>query len=126
MSSREDLPGYLRNHDTRISRLENQPRGNGLPPDPAPGKVVGYDVEGQPQWIDVFPPDPESDQVLGYTTADDPPHYAWLGPMWWMWWGTEDEYNALGSWDDRVLYVIVQNVPGAVTTVAAEDVAHTP
>lgn len=47
-------------------------------------------------------------------------------PAWGMWWGTEEQYNALGSWDDRVLYVIVQNVVGAVTTVTPEDVVHVP
>ena len=32
---------------------------------------------------------------------------AWLGPMWWRWTGTQAEYDALTSYDDRVLYVIV-------------------
>lgn len=129
-SADETLPAYLRNHATRIERLERLPRGNGLPPGATPGQVVGFDENGKAAWItpSPFPPGGDVEQVLGITghPNEGVTDYGWLGPMWWMWWGTEDQYNALGTWDDRVLYVIVQNVPGAVTTVAADDVAHTP
>lgn len=130
----ETLPSYLRDHATRIERLERLPRGNGLPFGGEPGQVVGYTPDGEAVWQDVPTPWPEggsADQVLtwGQMSADlSPPPIvpSWRGPLWWAWVGTQEEYNALGAWDDRVLYVIVQEVPGAITTVTPEDLSHIP
>lgn len=121
------LPDLLRRQNTRLERLERLPRGNGLPAGGGPGTVLGFDPEGKPTWTDPLPPGGEDNDVL--TQQVDPTganvRY-WAGPIWWAWVGTEDQYNALGSWDDKVLYVIIQEEPGAVTTVTPEDLSHTP
>jgi hypothetical protein len=69
---RDDLPSYLSNHDVRISRLEHQPRGWKLPPDPAPGKVIGFDEDGKPAWVD-----PADEVWIGIDPPADPGLELW-------------------------------------------------
>lgn len=104
----ETLPRLLGDHETRISRLEHQPRGTRFPPGGQPGMVLGYNENGDAVWVNLFPPGGTTDQVLGIA-ADGT--YAWLGPMWWSWVGTEASYLALPAYDERVLYVIIDGEP---------------
>lgn len=127
--TRDTLPGFLRNHDTRIERLERRPRGNGLPAGGSAGQVVGYDVEGNAAWVDPLPPGGNDGDVLTRRQIGEESSNlvaTWQGPIWWAWVGTEEAYNALGEWDDQVLYVIVKEIPGSVTDVTPEDLSHTP
>lgn len=102
----ETLPAYLSGHEVRLSRLEHQPRGGGLPGGGQPGQVIARAENGGVQWIESLPPGGEPNEVLGRVGYTG---HGWIGPAWWEWHGNQAEYDDLPAYDDRVLYVVVND-----------------